>query len=1206
MASRQAFVLRWGIAAILLAGANIGAQATVPVLGGASVSLPGSIQSVHEPVSGKMDPHQAYISRRTLKAPENAAVLTFEVTLKMRNFPELQRRIARGERIPFEEMASRYNPSATDEQKVAGWLTTHGFTIMRRDANHLAVFAKGSVSQIQQALQINFARVTVEGTEYTSAITAPSVPASISPLLVGINGLQPHLRLRRNLIRKNNSLSGAGAPYLPSQLAQAYSASGLYSSGITGSGQTIAIVIDTFPATSDLESFWSTYSVNQSINNVSFIQVVPGTLPAPEGEETLDTEWSSSIAPGSNVRVYASQSLEFSAIDECYQQVYSDVTTNSGLNIHQMSMSFGAPESETSTSQLQTDDQYFAELTSAGVTVFASSGDQGVVPTGASEISAETPASDPNVTGVGGTSLTVNANGSPASEVVWNNSYGASGGGISELFARPSWQTGTGVPAGPLRLVPDVAASADPNNGAVVILNGQQQEYGGTSWSSPTWAGFCALINQDRVKSSLASIGFLNPYLYPQLGTANFRDITSGNNSYQGVTGYNAGTGYDLATGVGVPNVQTLAQTLLTYRAVPTVQVTPLSQNIAPGGSTSFTVAASGTPTGYQWQRLPFGGSSWSNLANTGAYGGTTTSTLTINPATASMSGDQFQCVVTFSGAAPETTASCALAVQTPYTVKTLAGTVGQAKLVNGNGTSAEFNYPSGLTLDGTGNVYVADFSNNVIREITPNGTVSIAYGSSAGTPGSTDSPPLFNSPNAIVADAANNLYVADTMNNAIREISGGQVTTLAGQPGVAAGFQNGAAAQALFSSPNGVAVDGSGNVYVADTGNNVIREISGGQVTTLAGQAGVAGYENGASGQALFNYPVSVAVDGTGNVYVADFNNDVVRKIAGGQVTTLAGQAGIAGYLDGPELKALFNEPNGVTVDWSGNVYVTDGTFTDVGNNNLIREISPAGVVTTLAGDPTNLGSADGTGTSAEFYCPQATAINRQGELFIADTFNQTIRIAGIAPQIPTPPVAQIITVGQPVTFSFTPSGTGPFTYQWKKNGSTISGAASSTYSIASVAASSGGDYSVMVTSPFGSVTSSSVALIPVTAQPTAQTLSVGQTLTLSISPTGSGGPFSYQWFMNGSLIAGATGSSYTIPSVTTSNAGVYSVEVSDSYGIATSVSVNVSVTPTVSGTDTPTLPSWALVLLALLFVGFGSRFVLWASAGSSKIDLT
>ncbi len=519
------------------------------------------------------EPHKAYISRKLLTARERTETINFEVSLQMPNFAELQQRVAKGEHISAEEMAAKYYPAAADYQKVLNWLTQEGFTIRRQVPSRTAVFASATVDQLASRLSMAFGRIAMDGAEYTSATTAPMVPPEVASVMIGINGLQPIFQLHRHSLRRA-STSGPGAPYEPGQLAQAYNASSLYTYNIKGAGQTIAIVIDTFPLTSDLNTFWSDYGINRGSATVTFIQAVSGTLAAPSGEETLDTEWSSSIAPQANVRVYATQSLSFSDIDEGYAQVYSDVINSPSLAINQMSMSFGAAEYYVSASQLATDDQYFAELAAAGVTIFASSGDVGATPTssenpGGHHLTPETPSSDPNVTGVGGTSLTVDSNGNESSEVVWHNPYvrnesgiGATGGGVSTYFSKPSWQTGSTVPSSTMRMDPDVASSADPANGAYVILNGTTYQYGGTSWSSPTWAGFCALLNQACANAGKAVLGPLNPYLYPLIGTNNFRDITSGNNIYDSTQGYTAQTGYDLCTGCGVPNVTVLAQTL--------------------------------------------------------------------------------------------------------------------------------------------------------------------------------------------------------------------------------------------------------------------------------------------------------------------------------------------------------------------------------------------------------------------------------------------------------------------------------------------------------------------------------------------------------------------------------------------------------------------------------------------------------------------
>ncbi len=156
--------------------------------------------------------------------------------------------------------------------------------------------------------------------------------------------------------------------------------------------------------------------------------------------------------------------------------------------------------------------------------------------------------------GVGGTSLTLNTDGSIKSESGW----AGSGGGKSVKFARPSWQAGKGVTAGSTRLVPDVAAAADPNTGALVILNQQGQQIGGTSWAAPTWAAIVALINQARTKAGKASLPFLNPLLYPLNASDSFRDVSRGSNR-----AYHASSGHDLVSGLGSPNVRSLLKALL-------------------------------------------------------------------------------------------------------------------------------------------------------------------------------------------------------------------------------------------------------------------------------------------------------------------------------------------------------------------------------------------------------------------------------------------------------------------------------------------------------------------------------------------------------------------------------------------------------------------------------------------------------------------
>ena len=322
--------------------------------------------------------------------------------------------------------------------------------------------------------------------------------------------------------------------------------------------------------------------------------------------------------------------------------------------------------------------------------------------------------------------------------------------------------------------------------------------------------------------------------------------------------------------------------------------------------------------------------------------------------------------------------------------VTTLAGTAGSVGSADGTGAAASFNFPSGVATDSAGNVYVADSSNHIIRKITPAGVVSTLAGT-AGLTGSTDATGAaarFNGPFGVATDRAGNVYVADGSNNTIRKITrAGVVNTLAGTAGTT-GSTDATGAAASFNQPFGVATDSAGNVYVADSSNHTIRKITpAGVVSTLAGTAGLAGSTDATGAAARFNFPLGVATDSAGNVYVADSFNNAIRKItSAGIVSTLAGM-GIAGSADGTGAAAMFDSPVGVAADSAGNIYVADT------NNSTIRKITPAGVVTTLAGTAAGFGSADGTGAAARFNFPSRVATDSAGNVYVADTNNSTIR---------------------------------------------------------------------------------------------------------------------------------------------------------------------------------------------------------------------
>ena len=397
----------------------------------------------------------------------------------------------------------------------------------------------------------------------------------------------------------------------------------------------------------------------------------------------------------------------------------------------------------------------------------------------------------------------------------------------------------------------------------------------------------------------------------------------------------------------------------------PAVTLQPVDVTVPAPVTATFTAAASGvaSPT-VQWQQSVDAGVTWTHIV------GATNAAFTTPATVLADSGKRFRAVFTNgSGSATSNAAILTVTAAAP----------------------AAFLFPSGLAVDAAGNVYVADSGNNTIRKITSAGVVSTLAGltGSRGSADGTGSAARFFAPQGIAVDAADNVYVGDTANFTVRKITpAGVVSTLAGSAG-SSGSTDAAGSAARFAAPQGIAVDAAGTVYVADASNFTIRSISpAGVVSTFAGSAGSPGSADGTGAAAQFFNPTSVAVDAAGNVYVTDFSNHTIRKIApAGIVTTLAGSVGNLGSSDGTGSAARFSNPRGVAVDAAGNVYVADY------NNNTIRKITPAGVVTTMAGTASIPGSVDGTGSAARFRFPRDVAVDAGGNVFVADTDNDSIR---------------------------------------------------------------------------------------------------------------------------------------------------------------------------------------------------------------------
>jgi len=506
--------------------------------------------------------------------------------------------------------------------------------------------------------------------------------------------------------------------------------------------------------------------------------------------------------------------------------------------------------------------------------------------------------------------------------------------------------------------------------------------------------------------------------------------------------------------------------------------------------------------------------------------------------------------------------------------VSTLAGRYGTSGTADGVGADARFTWVWGVAVDPAGNVYVADMGANTLRRITPAGTVTTLAGAAnaLGDEDGTGAAARFAYPTGVAVDLTRGIMVADRGNNTIRTITAtGEVNTLAGlSPFDSAGSADGTGAAARFYEPDGVAVGPSGDLFIADRGNHIIRKVTpAGVVTTLAGLAGAAGHADGTGAAARFNKPLAVAVDAGGMVYVADAGNCVIRRITpAGAVTTIAGSPGVSGLTDGAWADARFTYPQGIVyhvsgrlfvldtnrvrvlgtdgqvnstnlysiqrphtffqdlaVDAPGNVYISDPVYEDIlkltpqgnqswlvsvsvhnfephrlaldRNGNLfmtdhlgyaLGQLQADGTIKVIAGQAYSPGHIDGIASSARFHGAAGIAVDAAGNLYVTSEAvgENTVRKGqlGSAPVITTQPQSQNVTAGGNVQMAVVAAGDPAPTYQWYFNGSALAGATAASFTITPAFAANTGDYTVVATNQFGSVTSNK-ATLTVTAAP-------------------------------------------------------------------------------------------------------------------------
>jgi uncharacterized protein (TIGR03437 family) len=314
------------------------------------------------------------------------------------------------------------------------------------------------------------------------------------------------------------------------------------------------------------------------------------------------------------------------------------------------------------------------------------------------------------------------------------------------------------------------------------------------------------------------------------------------------------------------------------------------------------------------------------------------------------------------------------------------------------SGTSAQLNYPHGLCVDGGGNVYVADWGNNRIRKITSSGTISTAAGSgllSYSGDGGAATQAQFNVPTGVAADSAGNVYIADTANNVVRQVTAkGVVSTFAGTGTAGFSGDGSAANKAQLSAPQGVAVDLAGNVYIADSGNYRVRVVgTNGNISTFAGNGSPANAgDGGGATSASFYLPSAVATDRSGNVYIADFQASVVRKVANGNINRFAGNGG-TGYSGdgGPATSAQLNGPSALALDAAGNLFIAQLT------DSRVRKVGTDGRISTIAGTGANGYLGEGLpATASQLASPGGVAADSIGNVFIAMAGNRVMKVSG------------------------------------------------------------------------------------------------------------------------------------------------------------------------------------------------------------------
>jgi subtilase family serine protease len=590
-----------------LVPAAAGAAPPMVRVAGTAPTLPTGAQ-----ITGPTGASTSITADLALKPRDPAALDAFVAAVSTPGSPNYHHYLGDG------QFAAQFGPTTATIAAARAWLSSNGLQVGTASSDGLLIPVTGSVAQMEQAFDVSIVNTRLSGGRIARfADVPPAVPASLSASIEGVIGLSTVSQAAPQIVPGPTGGATASTPktaessvttqcqaaaatggYTADELAAAYGFTSLYgrTPSLTGAGETIGIYELESYANSDVTAYKTCYGLTNTITNVP-VGTGGGTGPG-SGEAALDIEDAIGLAPGAAIKVYEGPNNGNGPID-----TYEAMVADRSLKV--ISTSWGACEPEMDPGQQATESTLFAEAASQGQTVVAASGDSGSTdcylpsqPSSSTQVTVDDPADQPDVTGVGGTSLLSAAS---TTETSWNDNYGATGGGVSSDFAQPSWQLGPGVDSTAAtaqcaalgrtscREVPDVAASADPVHGYAVYFSGRWQVFGGTSAASPLWAALIAVADQGLTTPA----GFLNPTLYGAGACvlSPFNDVTTGTNAALGTAAgrYPATANYDLVTGWGTPMAARLLSNLATSPRCPVVTgVSPAKSSVAGGNSVTI------------------------------------------------------------------------------------------------------------------------------------------------------------------------------------------------------------------------------------------------------------------------------------------------------------------------------------------------------------------------------------------------------------------------------------------------------------------------------------------------------------------------------------------------------------------------------------------------------------------------------------------